>query len=295
MPCFHPVAAWQAKDGTVVFSERLAPDGRSLTLPCGRCVGCRLERSRQWAVRCVHESKLHEANSFITLTYDDDHLPIDRSLNYEHFQRFIKRLRKRHKVRFYMCGEYGEQFDRPHFHACIFGYDFVSDRVVWKRSNGFTLFRSPELEALWPYGFTTVAEFNFETAAYTARYIMKKITGDLAPEHYRYVDPDTGEIFDRVPEFNRMSLKPGIGGHFFDRFHCDVFPHDYVVVNGSKAKPPRYYDKMLQRMDEETFDFIKEEREYQASLNRMDNTFDRLGVKEQVAVGRLSTLKRNLK
>nr|QJB20565.1 MAG: replication initiator protein [Microvirus sp.] len=295
MPCFHPVAAWQAKDGSIVFSERLAPDGRSLNLPCGRCVGCRLERSRQWAVRCVHESKSHEANSFITLTYDDDHLPSDRSLNYEHFQRFIKRLRKRHKVRFYMCGEYGDEFDRPHFHACIFGYDFAGDRVVWKRNNGFTLFRSQELEALWPYGFTTVAEFNFETAAYTARYIMKKITGDLAEDHYRYVDPDTGEIFDRVPEFNRMSLKPGIGGHFYDRFSSDIFPHDYVVVNGVRAKPPRYYDKMLKRFDEETFDFIKEEREYKASLNRLDNTFDRLGVKEQVAVARISTLKRSLK
>ena len=113
MPCFHPLDAWQCLNGDVVFTDNLARNDviRRLSLPCGRCVGCRLERSRQWAVRCMHEASMHMFNSFVTLTYDDDHLPEYNSLNYKHFQDFMKRLRKSHNgVRFYMCGEYGEDF-----------------------------------------------------------------------------------------------------------------------------------------------------------------------------------------
>lgn len=294
MPCYHPLSAFQRPDGSIVFSENKSGGGRSLSLPCGRCVGCRLERSRQWATRCIHEAKSHSCNSFITLTYDEAHIPEDGSLHYEHFQKFMKRLRRRFgEVRFYMAGEYGEELERPHFHACLFGVDFSGDRQLWKSSNGFKLYRSPALEVLWPYGFSTVADLTFESAAYTARYVMKKITGDAAESYYRRIDPDTGEVTMLQPEFNRMSLKPGIGARFYEAFSGDVYPHDFCVVNGKESKPPRYYDKLLKRDDPVLYDEIKDEREFVAALKRADNTFDRLEVKEQCAVARLNLNKRN--
>lgn len=296
VPCYHPLEAWQCADGSIVFSEKKAHgDGRRLDLPCGRCVGCRLERSRQWAARCVHESRSHDRNSFVTLTYSDGHLPPGGSLHYPDFQRFMKRLRKQFGkgVRFYMCGEYGEELDRPHYHVCLFGVDFSDDRKIWSNRNGHKLYRSPTLEVLWPFGHSLIAELNFETAAYTARYVMKKITGQAAEDHYRKVDPDTGEVVDLVPEFNKMSLRPGIGALFLDKYQADIYPHDYVVVNGSKAKPPRYYDKKFAESDPDAFDQIKADRELSAYECRSDNTDARLAAKEAVASARLSLSKRN--
>ena len=127
MPCFHPIDAFQRSDGQVVFVER-GDIARPLVLPCGRCIGCRLEYSRQWAVRMMHEAQMHELSCFLTLTYDDAHLPVDESLHYADFQGFIRKLRRVHAPRrfsFYMCGEYGEQFKRPHYHACLFGLYFT--------------------------------------------------------------------------------------------------------------------------------------------------------------------------
>ena len=175
MPCYHPLQASFsiAKNGKkdLSFVSRLADDaGRLfykglkqasdsvLSLPCGKCMGCRLERSRQWAMRCMHEAQMHEDNCFITLTYRPDDLPKDGSLNKKHFQDFMKRFRHRYsdtKIRYYMCGEYGEDFGRPHYHACIFGFDFP-DKVHWKTFNGCKLFTSEILEDLWSFGFCTV-------------------------------------------------------------------------------------------------------------------------------------------
>ena len=117
----------------------------------------------------------------------------------------------------------------------------------------------------------------------------------MDPSNDMFKHPEDFKLYTHGVFDDTTGVISGSGGHFYDRFSSDIFPHDYVVVNGARAKPPRYYDKMLKRFDEETFDFIKEEREYKASLNRLDNTFDRLGVKEQVAVARISTLKRSLK
>lgn len=194
---------------------------------CGQCRGCRLEKSRQWAVRCLHEASLHEDNCYLTLTLDDAHLT-SMSLDYSLFQGFMRRLRKEvGKVRFYMAGEYGESNLRPHFHALLFGYDFP-DKVHLRQSPaGFKLYRSPLLESLWPFGFSSVGACSFESAAYVARYVMKKVNGELAEEHYG----------GRVPEFSRMSLKPGIGAGWIDKFAGDVIPDGKVVVNGKKLWP----------------------------------------------------------
>lgn len=283
----------------MVFSERLRFDiVDSIILPCGQCRGCRLERSRQWATRCLHEASLHKENAFITLTYGDASLPAGRSLSYPPFQKFMKRLRKafapRH-VRFYMCGEYGSDFQRPHFHACLFGIDFA-DKTFWKKTeSGSNLYRSALLEKLWPYGFSSVGDVNFESAAYVARYIMKKINGDLADAHYKYVDDETGEITDRQPEFTKMSLKPGVGANWFEKWKTDVYPHDYVVTRGAKSRPPRYYDSLLKKIDPETLEAIKFERVLEGRAHQVDNTPARLADREKVMAARQNLFPRKLK
>lgn len=298
MACYHPISAYQCADGSIVFQERKRFDTvKSLNLPCGQCIGCRLERSRQWAMRCMHEAQLHEHNCFITLTYDDTHLPSDKSLDYRDFQLFVKRLRKKFgnaKIRYYMAGEYGENFGRPHFHACIFGHDF-HDKKLWKRTpSGSLIYRSPDLEALWPFGYSSIGDVNFESAAYVARYIMKKITGKGASEHYTELDEETGEIIKRKPEFNKMSLKPGIGYEWYKKYRSDVYPHDYVVIRGQKVKPPKFYDKKYKNDYPYEFDELLYQREKRAKLNFADNIPERLAVKEQVTQAKLQKLKRNL-
>jgi hypothetical protein len=297
MACFHPLQAYQTSDGSIIFSERKGDVVRSLSLPCGQCQGCRLERSRQWAVRCMHEASLHEENCFITLTYDNDHCPSDRSLNYGDYQRFMKRFRKRYKdstIRFYMAGEYGEKFERPHFHACIFGFNFP-DRTLWKRTpSGALIYRSESLETLWPFGYSSIGDVTFESAAYVARYVMKKRTGKGVGDHYETTDMETGEIKERVPEFNRMSLKPGIGYGFYEKFTSDIYPHDYVVINGREARPPKFYDKKFAQDYPEAFEALQFERYLDAVDRYEDNTDERLAVKEQVQAAKFSRLKRSI-
>lgn len=294
MPCFSPLSAWQTEGEEVVFVER-GKIRRALTLPCGQCIGCRLERSRQWAVRCVHEASMHEENCFITLTYDDEHLPPHGSLVYRHFQLFMKRLRKRAPgVRFYMCGEYGEQFKRPHFHACLFGYRFP-DMVLFKRGgSGCDVFTSAILSELWTDGFASVGELTFDSAAYVARYCTKKMTGPDAESHYWRVDFATGEVVSVTPEFGHMSLKPGIGATWFDKYKNDVYPHDHVIVNGFEAKPPRFYDKRLLMLDPDTAEFMEVVRYKKSLASSVDCTVERLRVREIVTRARLSFKCRSL-
>lgn len=303
MPCYHPMPAVRLSDGSVKFVSRnkRGVEG-TLELPCGQCIGCRLERSRQWAMRCLHEASLYDRNSFITLTYNDSNLPPGGSLSYSDFQRFMKRLRKRigSKVRFYAGGEYGEQGTiRPHFHACLFGYDFP-DKVYYKKSSsGSRIYTSKLLESLWPYGLSSIGDVTFESAAYIARYCVAKRTGDAAKEWYKceeFVDED-GVIRDSVtPEFNRMSLKPGIGSRWLEKFKTDVYPRDYVVVNGVKVKPPKYYDVLFEREDPGTFSELVAQREMDMdTLKKRDHLEfwpDRMAVKEQVQLAQSLQLKR---
>lgn len=286
MPCYHPWTAYQCADGSVVSVERLGKGRvvRTITLPCGQCVGCRLERSRQWAIRCMHEAQLHESNCFVTLTYKGD-VP-EEGLRYRDFQLFMKRLRKSlggRKVRFYMCGEYGDAKGRPHFHACLFGHDF-DDKVLFSTRGGSKLYTSKVLDNLWTHGMCSVGNVTFESAAYVARYIMKKVTGTLADDYYNGL----------TPEFCKMSLKPGIGAGWFEKFNSDIFPDGTVVVRGFKTKLPRYYDKLEKRIDVDILEEVKYNRFRDAVKHFEDQTDDRLAVREQVAIARINQLKRNL-
>jgi hypothetical protein len=273
----------------MVFNNREAqqPDDPQ-ELPCGRCVGCRLEKSRQWAMRCIHEKSLHEDSCFITLTYNQESLlsrPNPYSLNVEDFQKFMKRLRKKFSkktIRFFHCGEYGDKYGRPHYHAIIFGLDFEDKQLYQVTSQGHRLYTSKILESLWPYGFCPIGEVTFESTAYVARYIMKKRTGDDADEHYMFVDPDTGETYQRKPEYITMSRRPGIGKDWFEQFADDVYPKDYITLNGKKMRPPKFYDRCLEQSRPYEFDEVKERRKEAARTSESDNTPERLRVKEQV-------------
>lgn len=302
--CTHPVQAYQLVSGAISFVER-GDVQRSLQLRCGQCIHCRLDRSRMWATRCMHEASLYPVNSFVTLTYDKAHLPPGGSLRYPDFQAFMKRARARFsrtRVRFYMCGEYGEQFARPHYHACLFNLDFPDKLPLPRSPSGSEVYRSGVLEDLWPHGFSSIGRVTFESAAYVARYCVAKVTGDAAAAHYRVVDPETGEVFNRVPEFNHMSLKPGIGSRWLQRFYRDVYPSGTVTFRGGvKSRAPRFYDNWYKGIvDPDTLrpgDWHEQmlyARHLEALAHSDDNTDERLRVQELVTRGRLSQLKRGL-
>lgn len=302
MPCYSPLRAWRGgftKNGkrSVVFSVREAELPEAIDLPCGQCIGCRLERSRQWAMRCVHEASMYGKNCFITLTYAPEYLPSDGSVDVREVQLFMKKLRKafpKDRIRFFLCAEYGSELARPHYHACLFNFDF-EDKYFWMIRNGNKLYRSPKLESIWGKGFCLVGEVTFESAAYVARYIMKKITGEDAIDHY--VDKNTGEV--KKPEFVTMSRggKGGLGGigkRWFERYVNDVFPSDFVVMRGKKMKPPKYYDKIYDGQNPNLYDKIRETRIRQQKKKVMDNDSFRLPVKEEVKRSQIRSLIRKL-
>lgn len=320
MGCNYPIKAYRIRyvwdnkvvGYSVVFDDRKGDVVAELSLPCGQCDGCRLERSRQWALRCMHEAKMHEQNCVITLTYNDEHMPYYQDLVYEDFQKFMKRLRKRYggylpskrhqgpirKIRFFMCGEYGEDKGRPHYHACIFGLDF-DDKIYFKNTPaGSKLFISKELQSLWsdenrsPIGFATIGELNFDSAGYIARYVMKKDYGKTY--EYDMVDVETGELYTREKEFTRMSLKPGIGTAFYNKYYEDMFPHDVCVLNGIEMKPPRYYMLKLKKSDPDLYEEIQYGRARKALEHSEDNTEERRLIKEKVLKQKVKLLKREL-
>lgn len=290
MPCYHPISAYRPRGGgQILFCDR--GDCDPCTIPCRQCIGCRLERSRAWAMRCMHESSCYERNCFVTLTYDNVHLPVSGSLDYSEFQRFMKRLRRfaaPEGCRFYMCGEYGPLNWRPHYHACIFGFDF-SDKVYHSTSySGDKLFSSDALSCLWPFGFSSVGGLTFESAAYVARYCVAKRTGRNAQDWYTRPD---GSVLE--PEFNGMSLKPGIGAAWLAKWESDVFPRDYVVVRGVKCRVPDYYDRLFGMHSPNDLDEIKQGRILEALSRVEDNTDARLLVKEAVHKAAVRQLSRS--
>lgn len=307
MPCYHPLHGYHAKHENPETGKRSwvsklskAKSAERLTIPCGRCIGCRLERSRQWALRCVHEASLHEQNSFITLTYDPENVPPGGTLIKKDFQDFAKRLRKLYprrthgKIGYFHCGEYGELNARPHYHALLFGFDWP-DKVLFKRSaDGSGIYTSEILQRLWPAGFCTAGAVTFESAAYVARYVMKKITGPQAKSHYEVTIPETGEIIQRLPEYTTMSLKPAIGKEWYAQFKDDVFPSDEVVLRGRAMKPPKFYDRLLELEDPEARAAIRERRMQQSLKHDADNSTRRLRDREEVKQAQISQLKREL-
>lgn len=209
----------------------------------------------------MHEAYCWEHNSFLTLTYSDEHLPPDLSLNHSHFQLFMKRLRERlhrkHgvKVRYLMCGEYGDKFQRPHYHACLFGWDFP-DKYDWRRSGRNMLSRSPLLDELWPHGFCSIGEFTENTAKYVAGYVTKKVRGEALEQvneqglkPYELFDSNTGQIIQRTPEYAKMSRNPGLGAGFYELFGDEIRRDDFCLADGHRVRVPAYYDALTEKWD----------------------------------------------
>lgn len=306
MACYSPLEGYRSRTLNpsgkrgIVFSKEEGYLDLPVKVPCGQCIGCRLERSRQWAMRCVHEASLYEDNCFITLTYDEKKVPGNGGLVKDDFQRFIKRFRKRiHpcKIRYYHCGEYGEEGLRPHYHAIIFNYDF-KDRVLFGRSSdGSRIDCSNTLSNLWNMGFTTVGDVTFESAAYVARYVLKKVTGKRAESDekvfgfspYHRIDMITGELYSVEPEYTTMSRRPGIGKDWIDKYKDEVYQTDSVIVKGKEVNPPKYYDQFCDRIEE-----VKQKRRKKGKKYEVNNTRERLGIRETVQRARMDFLKRTL-
>ena len=294
MTCYHPIDAWRSASGRdpvtgkwpITFERKNAYLDMPIQIPCGQCIGCRLERSRQWAIRCVHEASLWPHNSFVTLTYNNYNLPAKGTLVKRDVQLFLKRLRKHfcdQKIRFYMCGEYGEKLQRPHYHLILFNLQFP-DKKLFKFNRGYPLYTSDTLSRLWPFGFHTIGDVTFETCAYTARYILKKVNGDLASDHYQ----------GRLPEYTCMSRKPGIAHDWYETWKDDVYPHDYVIIrDGIKCRPPRYYDHLFEIDNKEVYKRVKWRRKYKSSKSP-DNSYERLQVRKTVQLSKLRKLIRPL-
>lgn len=249
-------------------------------------------------MRCVHEAQLYPDNCFITLTYNEENLPIGRTLVLEDFQKFMKRLRfslEPKIIRFFHCGEYGEQRGRPHYHALIFNHDF-GDKKLWKIQNEIPLYTSDELSSHWPQGFSSLGAITFQSASYVARYAMKKITGNLAADHYQWVSPETGEIFNRKPEYTTMSRMPGLGKSWYNYYKwTDAYDHDMVVLKGREMRPPKYYDRLFEHEHPKQMEEIKNKRAKIALKQEANNTPERLRVREAVHEAKIKRLPRSLK
>lgn len=303
MPCVHPIHGFRAPGGQVRHSRAGAWEDRPQTISCGQCIECLLTRSRHAAARIVHESQLHDENAFLTLTLEDKHLGDFQSLDVRHWQLFAHRLRKAmapQKLRFYTAGEYSDwPRRRPHYHSCV-NIDFHWDRVFFKDTDqGHKIYTSKTLDDLWKLGKCFIAQTTFESAAYTARYMMKKITGPNAEHFYKNVNKTTGEIWNVIPEFTTQSRRPGLGKHWIDKFYPEVYGNrdhlrDEIVINGRKMRPPKYYDQQLEKIDPYHFKLIKAKRIKAALDHQDDNTTERLIVKEKCAFAKFSQLQRTL-
>lgn len=270
MPCFSPLHGWYAQTVNpsgrrgITFSRNDAFDDRPIDVPCGYCIGCRLDRARQWTIRCMHEASQYDDNCFLTLTYADD----PYSLNTEDIQGFFKRLRSRiapQPVRYIQVGEYGESYGRPHHHAILFGYRPDDLSVV--SGGSYPLFASPLIAEAWGNGHITVGDVSADSIAYVCRYTLKKLGVDK-------------RVYDgRKPEFITMSRRPGIGHTWMSQFGSEVARDGTVLLNGHEVRAPRYYDEFLAKQDEKILLDIKKIR----AQNAIDKSPTENYISDQVA------------
>jgi hypothetical protein len=234
----------------------------------------------------MHEKRLHSESCFVTLTYDDQHLPADNSLDKSHLQNFLKRLRHDTGpgLRFFACGEYGEKTSRPHYHVLLLNSDFADKRLV-KSGSQYNLYASARLSKLWPDGQHALGDVTFESAAYVARYCMKKKNnGKLTSD-------------GRLPEFLQMSRRPGIGTGYFDKYQNELISHDTIIVNGLPAALPRFYDNKLAGLTGYSEQIglyskmelikLKRRRKLTSPLSRADRSLRRLRIREVVTLAKL--------
>lgn len=290
--CLKPLKGWRDTRGKIHLDAKPSSYGTDVPIPCGQCLHCRLERARQWAVRILHEAQLHDTNYFGTFTYAEEKRP--RELVHWHFQKFLKRARKRWgPFRYFMCGEYGDRSGHAHYHACLFGL-YLDDLKLHSRNNGHTLYTSEKLDTTWSHGHCTVGQITMESAQYVAAYCTKKIQGAEAREHYTRFDPDTGEVWEQQPEYAQMSRRPGIAARWIAKYTDDVYNYDHVVINGREQKPPRYYDKYLERTNPERKWNLKAPRQRKAKQWKGGNNEQSLKAAEANTRARLKLKTRTI-
>jgi hypothetical protein len=314
MTCYSPLTAFRSaainpetgRRGITFNSKYALIEAQPFKVPCGSCTGCKIDRSRAWGIRCMHESQMHPQNTFLTLTYSNEAVPNDFSVKLDDYQKFLKRLRfhTTKKIRFFGCGEYGDQNLRPHYHLLIFNYDF-SDKIPSKKilqsKDEYPTFTSNQLSQLWPHGNHEIGTVTFKSACYVARYSFKKINGDNADSHYFRRSPIDGKTYRVSSEFCTQSK--GLGQSWFDKYKSDVFPCDFLVIDGKKVKPPRYYlnqlkedlpiaERKLSQHGEKYA--VQNARRQQGKEHAADNTPERLRVREIVHDAKLKILKRTI-
>lgn len=311
MGCDGPLTAWKpaasSNDRRLVFDKRLSHSGIPVQVPCGQCTGCRLEHSRQWAVRCMHELKSHPpgtGSAMINLTYDNSHLPPWYNLSMRDYQLFLKKLRKEFGsgLRFFGCGEYGDKNGRPHYHIITFNYR-PSDLVVAKRLPDYNYYTSNSLETLWGNGAVIVGDVSFDSCAYVARYCLKKISGPKSDDNYALRTSDAATVIRRK-EFVTMSRRPGLAFNYYQKYREEILTHDNIIMNGHEVSVPRYYDKLTENSDfairrgveKTTLEQIKAKRVRKslAFRNPADNTSRRRRAKELVRQAKLKQKERKL-
>ena len=271
MPCFHPIPAWRTAGGEVRLNREMR-DSEPLALPCGQCLGCRTSNARTWALRCHLELQDHRDASFITLTYDDKYLP--PTLVKDHLSDFIRALRKKTKrvdptraIRFFASGEYGEQNERPHYHAILFGLD------------------NPELvHDTWRKGHTHSGAVTPKSISYVAGYTSKKI-GFRKEAATERVDPETGECYHWQPPFILMSRRPGIGANA--KQHRSSW-RMYAIHNGAQLPVPRF---LHEAWKETATPEMHEQREFEKHILKRAKggkqlTREALQAAEEIAVAR---------
>lgn len=334
MSCYYPLKGYECGVNPLTGKKNIKvvpygsdpwPNQEPIMIPCGKCIGCRLDYSKQWANRCLLEMMYHERNCFVTLTYDDFHVPHARytdsdsgclvdnlTLRSRDLQLFVKRLRKYFSpdsIRYFGCGEYGDDTYRPHYHIVLFGIDFDDKEFYKKSTTGFDIFTSPALTRLWsspcfgcegshtpvtPTGIATVQECTYETCAYTARYVMKKLKG---------AESDFYKEMHIEPPFVRMSRRPGLGRQYYDD-HPDLYNRSSIHVStldgGKSFQPPKYFDKLLEVDDPELYEVTKYVRKFSADQSqqaRLANTdLDYLGylaLCDENLQSRIKSLKRS--
>lgn len=266
MPCYHPSKLDVKRKSLYDSASRVD----TVTVPCGTCIGCRADQGRNWAIRIKHEMDLHPlASWFITLTYDREHLPgngkhderTQGTLDPEDLRLFWRRLRERsyEKLGYYACGEYGDDGSRPHYHLALFGMQLLDRQLIGHR-RGSPVWQSDTLEKTWGMGSVDITTISWKSASYIAGYVTKKAREKANPTNHLRVDEQTGELFEVEPEFSRMSRRPAIGRNWLERYWKDVYPNDFVVVNGQPFKPPRYYDKRMEEISPETMEAVRYQR-----------------------------------
>ncbi|AXH75482.1 MAG: replication initiator protein [Microviridae sp.] len=302
MACFRPITAYKLEHGGVTFNRNERGVLCDVQLPCGKCTGCLKARAQGWAVRCMHEASMHDLNCMVTLTYEK-HLEPVNGLDHSHFQAFFKRLRQMlrrsdHQVRlsnpshpytrikFFMSGEYRPGLQGPHYHAIIFGMDFLDKKWFKDNERGDPIYISRKLQDLWGHGFCSIVDVTLDSCAYVARYCLDKVHGQLADFHYMGL----------TPEYSRMSLRPAIGKEWLEKYHRVTYRDDAVVMDGRRYKPPRYYDKLAKSVCADRLEVVKEDRELFALRpeQKWNATPDRLAVREEVALQKLKLRERDL-